>query len=511
MFQRFFLLLALLSSLALPAQTWPEGWQLPTHGREYRAVWLCTLGGMDWPGRNYAQTPYKAERQKAELRRTLDRLQAAGINTVLFQTRIRSSMAYPSAYEPWDGAFSGTPGVAPPYDVLQFAIDEAHARGMELHAYLVVYPIGNVQHIKALGRQSLPARHPEMVQRCGDQWMMDPGVPATAPYIAGLCREIVEHYDVDGIHLDYIRYPEREIAFNDDRTYRRYGGGKPKAQWRRDNVNRTVQLVHGAVRAVKPWVRLSCSPIGKYSDLPRQSSRGWNARDAVYQDAQLWLKEGWMDVLFPMMYFDAENFYPFAYNWMQQAHGRVVAPGLGIYFLSPREGKWTFDKVERQLQVLRQMGIGGHAFFRSQFLLDNHKGIYDFVRRFNERPALTPAMTWRDATPPARPVSAQRREGNSLRLWWNPVSDATPITYNIYRLDPEGATLIAHHLRTTQHVVTPSLPALLSRPHIVVAMDSYGNESPLPSADEITSARPQFVPYPDARRTVSVQPRARRK
>ena len=499
MILRLLYALLLLFPLCAPAQSLPESWPLQPAQREYRAVWFCTFGGMDWPGRRYAQTEYKAEVQRQELIRTFDRLQAAGINTILFQTRIRSTVAYPSQYEPWDGAFSGTPGVAPPYDVLQFAVEQAHLRGMELHAYVVAYPICSVPLAKQLGRQALPVRRPDLCQKCGDKWMMDPGIPGTAHYIAGLCREIVERYDVDGIHLDYIRYPEKEIAFNDARTYARYGGGKPKSEWRRDNVTRTVRLIHDTIKAVRPWVRLTCSPIGKYADLPRQTSRGWNARDAVSQDAQLWLREGWMDALFPMMYFDGEHFYPFALDWQQNASGRPIVPGLGIYFLSPKEGNWKLPKVVRQLNVLRQQGIGGQAYFRSRFLLDNCDGVLDFVTDFYRQPALTPPMTWQDSIPPAAPVFASRVYGNTLRIWWDAVKDETPVVYNIYRLTAQGPQLIAHHLRTTLYDYSPALPALLHDRYVVVAMDAYGNESPLPPlTDEIRPTHPRFVPLPAA-------------
>lgn len=491
-------LLLLLLPTALRAQL-PAPWPLSPTQREYRAVWFCTLGGMDWPGSQYAQTEYKAERQRKALTDHFDRLQAAGINTILFQTRIRSTMAYPSQYEPWDGAFSGTPGVAPPYDVLQFAIEEAHRRGMELHAYLVVYPICSVAQAKLLGRQALPVRRPDLCQRSGDRWMMDPGVPETADYLAEICREIVERYDVDGIHLDYIRYPEKEIPFNDAKTYARYGGGQPKAQWRRDNVTRTVRKIYQTIRSIRPWVRLSCAPLGKYDDLPRQLSRGWNARTTVSQDAQLWVKEGIMDALFPMMYYDQEHFYPFALNWQQESNGRPIAPGLGIYLLSPQERDWEFSRILRQLNFLRQQGMGGQAFFRSRFLLDNHKGVLDFVRDYYHQPALTPAMTWVDSIPPAAPRVTQVREGRTLRLRWEAVAGETPIVYNIYRITPEGPQLIVHHLRTTAYDLQPALPARLYDRYEVVAMDAYGNESKYNSSYATTppsSAR--ALAYPSA-------------
>ena len=164
---------------ALP--TWahhsPVSGQVPY---EVRAAWLTTLSGLDWP-RRPARNADEAARQQRELLQILDALQQAGINTVLFQARIRSTTAYPSAIEPWDGAFSGTPGKSPGYDPLQFVTEACHRRGMELHAWVVAFPICKAAVAKQLGKRALPKQHPELCRLCGDQWMMDPGVPGTAP------------------------------------------------------------------------------------------------------------------------------------------------------------------------------------------------------------------------------------------------------------------------------------------------------------------------------------------
>ncbi len=468
-----------LLSLSASAQAWPQPPALEPMEREIRAVWLCTLGGMDWPGRTYANTPERTEKQKADLCRQFDQLQAAGINVILFQTRIRGTVIYPSLYEPWDGAISGKPGVAPPYDPLAFAVQEAHKRGMELHAYVVAYPLCTVSQAKQLGKKSITAQHPELCQRCGDRWFMDPGMPGTAAYIAGICEEIVENYDVDGIHLDYIRYPEKDFSFNDNTAYRKYGNGMSKNQWKRDQVTYTVKMVHDVVKAIRPWVKISCSPVGKYADLPRANSYGWNARDAVFQDAQLWLEKNYMDWLFPMMYFDGKHFYPFAANWQQESYGHPVIPGLGIYFLSPREKDWDLVTITRQMNVLRQLGIGGQAFFRSQFLLENQKGLYDFCKNFYRQPALTPPMTWVDNNPPAAPnVKTERDDKYIMHLTWNAVKDASPIVYNIYRKTKLGdIEMIAHHLKATHFDYAPYVPAHINDSIFVKAMDAYGNES----------------------------------
>ena len=265
-------------------------------------MWLTTIGGIDWPSR-YAHDGMGIERQKQELTNMLDRLQAININTVLLQTRVRATTIYPSDLEPWDGCLSGRPGQSPGYDALQFAIDECHRRGMELHAWIVTIPIGKWN---SYGCQQLRRRYPSLVKRIGEEGYMNPESYQTADYLARICAEVTSRYDVDGIHLDYIRYPE---------TWR---GSK-----RSDNITHIVETVSHEVKRLKPWIKMSCSPIGKYDDLSRYSSRGWNARRQVAQDAQGWLREGLMDQLYPMMYFQGNNFYPFAIDWQEQSSGQI--------------------------------------------------------------------------------------------------------------------------------------------------------------------------------------------
>lgn len=463
----------------------------PSIRYEVRAAWLTTLMGLDWPNRP-ATTETQAEAQRQQLCIMLDKLQAAGINTVLFQSRIRSTTAYASAVEPWDGIFTGTPGQRPLYDPLRFAVDECHKRGMEIHAWVVAFPICKVAVAKQLGKRAFPQQHPELCQRCGDQWMMDPGVPQTANYLARICQEIAANYEVDGIHLDYIRYPEATIPFNDEATYRRYGNKQSRSQWRTSNIDRCVQMIHDAVKTVRPWIKLSCSPVGKYSDLARYSSYGWNARDAVSQDAQRWLREGWMDMLFPMMYFDGKHFYPFLADWKEHDAGRPIVPGLGIYFLNAREKNWPLTTIRRQMNVARAEGLGGQAFFRTKFLLANEKGLYDWLKNsFYAQQALVPPMTWQDSIPPTHPVLTQRVDGLHLQLQWTPAIDNSGqnVTYNVYRIDPLfGDRLLATHLRETHYECVLALPALRHSSYVVTAVDVYGNESRPTSSYERTDS-----------------------
>ena len=393
-----FLLLGLF--LSAKAQSFVYNDQAPKY--EVRAVWLTTIGGIDWP-HSYSQSPHSAEKQKQELRQILDRLQQAKINTVLIQTRVRGTMIYPSDIEPWDGCLSGFPGKSPGYDALQFAIDECHKRGMELHAWVVTIPVGKWN---ALGCKSLRQKYPTLIKKIGADGYMNPEDSRTGDYLAHICQEITHRYNVDGIHLDYIRYPETWNIRVSREQGRRY-------------ITSIVEKIHRAVKAEKPWVKMSCSPVGKYDDLSRYWSHGWNANTKVCQNAQGWLRDGLMDELFPMMYFRGENFYPFAIDWQEQSHGKIVVPGLGIYFLDPKEGKWNIDDVTAEMQHTRNLGMG-YAFFRNKFLLDNRQGILDFTDRFNAYPSLIPPMTWASKHTPAQPQQLKVTEtGGKTRISWN--------------------------------------------------------------------------------------------
>jgi uncharacterized lipoprotein YddW (UPF0748 family) len=455
----------------------------PKH--EIRAVWLTTIQGLDWPH------SHSASRQKQELISILDQLQRANINTILFQTRVRATTVFPHDSEPWDACLTGQTGRSPGYDVLQFCIDECHKRGMECHAWIVTIPVGKWN---TDGCKLMRQRFPKLIVKSGEEGYMNPEMPQTGDYIARFCREVTRRYDIDGIHLDYIRYPE---------TWPRRGA---KPHERRLYITSIVRKISQAVKSIKPWVKLSCSPIGKSGDLSRYRSGGWNAHDAVFQDAQVWLRDGLMDQLYQMMYFRGNNFYPFALDWQERSYGRMIASGLGIYFLAPSEGNWPLNDVTREMHFIRQNGIG-HCYFRSKFLTDNTKGIYDFARRFDEVPALIPPMTWAWSGSPTPPTRLDvSRSSSRDRLSWSGATDrsgAPNILYNIYASTTadvdvsEPRNLIATRLTAT----TLNVPHTNGQTvyYAVTALDRYGNESTpaytdTPSATGTQRARKSLTP-----------------
>ena len=436
--------------------------QMPKH--EIRAVWITTISGLDWP------RAHTAARQQQELTDILDKLQQANINTVLIQARVRASTIYPSTLEPWDVCLTGSAGKSPGYDPLQFCIDECHKRGMECHAWIVTIPVGKWT---ADGCKKLRARYPNLIKKIGDEGYMDPEKPQTGDYLAQICADVTRRYDIDGIHLDYIRYPETwKLKVN-----RTQG---------RQYITDIVQKIHKAVKAEKPWVKLSCSPVGKYDDIARYQSLGWNANTTVCQDAQGWLRDGLMDALFPMMYFQGNHFYPFVVDWKEHSYGRMLAPGLAVYMLHPREKNWDLDVIRREMNVLRQQGLGV-TFFRSKFFTDNVKDVYTFTQDFNPYPALIPPMSWVSGNAP-RPVarfSVSHGTATDILTWQGArqQADGNYLLYNIYASDSypvdteDPACLVATRLQG-QSLTIPHQGRSLN--YAITATDRYGRES-LPS------------------------------
>ena len=427
-YRLLFSIVLLFSFLGLPAQ-------MHSPKYEYRAVWLTVIENLDWPATRI-KSPSDIDRQKGELVAILDSLQALNVNCVMLQTRVRGDVIYPSAIEPFAKALTGVPGKDPGYDALAFAIDECHKRGMQLHAWIVSLPLGKEQYVRAQGKKSLVKRRPQLCCKHNGEWFMEAGEPATADYLAALVEEIVTRYDVDGIHLDYIRYPDRPGGYTDGALFRRYGKGQRLADWRRANVTNIVRRLYDTVKKHKPWVRVSCAPLGKHDDLLAYSSRGWNARVTVFQDAQEWMRMGIMDALFPMLYFSGNNFYPFVRDWQEQSCGRHVAPGIGTYRLLPEYGNWDVLELKRQLLTSRSAGCVGSVMFRTRHLLDDIKGFTGVYSSIYNRRALVPPIAWcADSLPETPQDFTGERRGDKLRLSWRalPAVKGQPaVKYNIY-------------------------------------------------------------------------------
>ena len=460
----------------------------PAPKYEVRAAWITAVYGLDWP-RTKATTPASIQKQKEELVEILDKLKEANFNTVLFQARTRGDVLYKSDIEPYNSILTGKSGKDPGYDPLAFAVEECHKRGMECHAWMVTIPLGGRKHVASLGKQSVTRRQPKICVPYKREYFLNPGNPKTKEYLMSLVKEVVERYDVDGVHFDYLRYPERAFRFPDSYDYRKYGNGRSLDQWRRDNITEILRYIYKGVKQLKPWVKVSTCPVGKYRDTSRYSSKGWNAFHVVYQDVQGWLGESIQDQIYPMMYFRGNAFYPFALDWQEQSNGRHVVPGLGVYFLHPSEGDWSLDEIQRQINFIRNHHLAGEAHYRVKFVTDNTQNLYDILQNdFYAYPALQPPMTWADSIAPSAPseLKAEQISEGYTRLHWKASTDndkQNAPTYVVYASDElpvdtqNPANIVATGIRETEYIYAPILPWTTRRHFVVTAIDRYGNES----------------------------------
>lgn len=394
---------------------------------EIRAVWLTTNYGLDWPINRISQ-----ESQKRELINILDSLKRYNFNTVFFQVRARGEVFYNSKIEPLSSiVVSGSYGNRN-FDPLAFAIEETHKRGMECHAWMVTYPLGTDKHVKSLGAESIVKKEPTITKKFKGEWFLDPGNPRTDDYLLTIVEEIVSNYDIDGIHMDYIRYPDNRGQFPDDGLYRMYSSGKSLSDWRRDNITRFVSKLYKKVKELKPWVQVSSAPLGRYRAL-NERGIGWTARETVYQDAGKWMEMGIHDAIYPMMYYKDELFYPYLDDWIINSNNRILVPGLGAYQMI--ELRWSLKEIINQIDYSRNKNVHGQAYFRTENIISNTKGILNSLTKYYKSPAKLPPLKWLSDSIPSKPydLSAEWNEEGIFELKWDCTDKNKRVTYNVYR------------------------------------------------------------------------------
>lgn len=442
---------------------------------EVRAVWLTTNYGLDWPRNKISQ-----EVQKRELISILDNLQKHNFNTVLFQVRARGEVFYNSKIEPMASIVISSEYGKPKFDPLAFAIEEAHKRGMELHAWIVTYPLGMDKHVKSLGSKSVTKKNPSIAKKYKGEWFLDPGNPRTDDYLMSIVKEIVTGYDVDGVHFDYIRYPDNSGRFPDAAMYRLYGKGKSLHDWRRENITRFVSKAYDWVKSYKKWVQVSSAPLGRYRALG-STGRGWTALETVFQDAATWMKMGKHDALYPMMYYKDHLFYPFVDDWIENGNNRIVVPGLGAYQMI--ELGWSRQDIVNQIDYTRKSESAGQAYFRADNVLSNTKGVLNTIDQYYRYPAKLPPMTWLSAEIPDSPLDLRAEKVNEkLRLEWKTKEPKARVTYNVYRSESEdfninkAENILATGLRKPVFEFSAPIDEKAYY-YFVTVSDSYNNES----------------------------------
>jgi uncharacterized lipoprotein YddW (UPF0748 family) len=415
--------------------------------RQTRAMWIATVANGDWP----TKAGLPAAKQQAEYLRTLDMAVKLHLNTVYVQIRPTADAFYPSPYEPWSAYLTGRQGGDPGYDPLRFMVTEAHARGLEFHAWFNPYRVSTQADLGHLAPGNPARRHPEWVHRYGGALWYDPGIPEVRNLIDQVVLDVVRKYDIDGVHLDdyFYPYPLPGKRFPDQATFKKYGAGFTNvADWRRHNVNTLIQGLSTGIHRAKSWVRFGISPFGVWrnrSTDPAGSATGaLQSYDDIYADSRLWVRKGWVDYIAPQLYwpigFKAADYRTLVAWWARQVAGTRVqlVIGQGAYQVGTA-GPWKNPaELSRHLSIdARYSAITGEAFFSARDLAQNRRGFASRLFRDHfSSPALVPAAPGGDDAP-APPARLEAKGG---RLSWKGSGAAA---YAIYRAPAKGSACIA--------------------------------------------------------------------
>jgi len=387
----------------------------PALPREFRGAWVASVGNIDWPSRS----DLSPAEQRAELAAILDRAVALRLNAIVLQVRPASDALYVSSLEPWSEYLTGRQGRGPepPYDPLTFAVAEAHARGLELHAWFNPFRARHVSGKSTAAVNHISRAQPQLVRAYGKLLWLDPGEAAVHEHVLRVILDVVTRYDVDGVHLDdyFYPYPEKSSAgawmnFPDDATFRRYaaaGGKLTRDDWRRKSVSAFVYRLYNAVKERKPWVKVGISPFGIWRNGVPEGTRGLDAHERLFADSRRWLASGWLDYCAPQLYWNMNadgQAFPVLLRWWtaQNTQQRHLWPGLNSSAIGTSR---RADEIVAQLRHTRsQAGAGGAIHWSIKPLMQNRDGIADrLARDVYAQPALVPASPWLDREPPARP------------------------------------------------------------------------------------------------------------
>ncbi|MBE9913035.1 family 10 glycosylhydrolase [Paenibacillus donghaensis] len=358
-------------------------------------AWISTVANLDWPT---TKSVGKEEQQKQEFTAMLDKLQTIGINAVYVQVRPAGDAFYPSQLVPWSKYLTGTQGKEPGYDPLQFMIDEAHKRGMQFHAWFNPFRASMDTATSKLAANHVAIEHPDWIVPANNQLIINPGIPEARQHIIDVVMEVVNKYNIDGVHLDDYFYPTSG-TFNDDATYKTYNSsGLSKDNWRRDNINRFVQQLGQSIHAAKPSAQFGISPFGVWRNKANDSTgsdtkAGITAYDSYFADVRTWIQNHWIDYIAPQIYWSM-SFKNAQYDklvdwWVNEVKGTGVNLYIGqaAYKLGTSEAGWqSSQEIINQLQYNTQYPeVKGNIFFRAGNLINNPLGLVQALAAYYQQ------------------------------------------------------------------------------------------------------------------------------
>ena len=480
--------------------------------REFRGAWVAAVANIDWPSRK----GLPVAEQKAEIVRIVEAAQALNLNALIVQVRPAADALYASSIEPWSEYLTGEEGRAPDplYDPLRTWIDEAHRRGIAIHAWFNPY---RARHPSATGPNApshISRTNPELVKRYGDSLWMDPGESAAAKRTLDVIVDVVRRYDIDGVHIDDYFYPYPvsvpgstppiDQEFPDDPSWvrcvlRPECDARTRADWRRGNVDALVESIDAAVHREKPWMRFGVSPFGiGRPDLRPPGITGFSQYDKLYADGERWLDRGWLDYLAPQLYWrrdDREHAFATLLDyWLSRNNrGRHVWPGLFTSRAVDADTGWPADEIAQQIAVVRGgTAEPGHVHFSIRPLVANRQGIADRLGESAYRsPALIPAAPWLGAVTlaaPAMTVTANAGNDFTISIRGDRGSEVRQYAAwvragGVWRLAVSEIVDVNRDTRGSGAATTLVIPAASLAGHapemvVAFAVDRYGNTGP---------------------------------
>ncbi len=429
------------AALASAASYAPVAERPPQLAREFRGAWIAAVHNIDWP----SARGLSAGAQQAELRAILDKVAALKMNAVVFQVRPQCDALYESAIEPWSSWLTGTMGRSPGYDPLAYCIRQAHARGIEVHAWF------NPFRALTSNSQQVAGNHfhrsaPSATRRYGAMTWCDPAHPSSRSRALGAIMDVVRRYDIDGVHLDdyFYPYPVGGQKFPD---------GKSPAQ-RRAYIDSFVSSLYSSVKGQKPWVRVGISPFGIWRPgVPAGIEAGLDSYEQLAGDSRKWLKNGWVDYLAPQLYWrisPAKQSFPVLLSWWRQQGNRPVWPGIATARINSSEDPGRpASEITRQIDLTRQIGNNwnGHIHWSAKSLVTNRGGIATRLANTYTQAAAIPPMPWVNRRAPDPPGVSASVVGNTTVLRWTAAANTAKIavqaktggTWRTLTIAPAGA------------------------------------------------------------------------
>lgn len=415
---------------------------LPKVEREFRAAWIATVANINWPSKRNLTT----EEQKIEAVSILDKMKAANLNAAIFQARPQCDALYKSDIEPWSYYLTGKQGKAPEpfYDPLQFWIDEAHKRGMELHVWLNPYRAHHTDG-GVVSEQSIVKKHPELVVKLKTgYWWLDPSKKETQDYSLSVVLDIVKRYDIDGIHFDDYFYPypsyNNDEDFPDDSSWKVYlaeGGKLNRGDWRRESVNNFIYKVHKGIKDLKPNVKFGLSPFGIWRPRNPESVEGFDQYDQLYADAKLWINEGWVDYWTPQLYWKINTYsqsFPILLGWWKEQNltNKHFWPGISI---DRENNEASATEIINQIMTVRGMlpESPGNVFWSVGPILKFKELADAIINGPYKKQALIPATPWFNNRYIAAPTVKANTIDGKVNISWAHEKQESVFNWVVYK------------------------------------------------------------------------------